>query len=165
MRQYGFTLISKLLAIAIFGTVMAAAIPTFRSLYLSVSLDSQANDLKDALNFARMEAIRRNSPVRVEAIDGDWLNGLNVRDVAGGQVLRTVTPDTNPAQINANAAAVTFRPSGFADAGKSFIYCDDRDNEKGFWLQVASSGRIKACTVAVEVCQSEVVDQQGVSCG
>ena len=165
MRQSGFTLISKLLAVAIFSTLVAAAVPTYRSLYMNISLDRQANDLRDALNFARMEAIRRNSAVRVEAIDGDWLNGLNVRDVSGGQVLRTSRPDTTPAQINASATEVTFMPSGFADTGKSFIYCDDRDNEKGFGLLVASSGRIKSCKLAVEVCQSEESQEEGVSCG
>jgi type IV fimbrial biogenesis protein FimT len=59
----GFTLIELLITIAIASILLAIAVPSFNGLIVGSRLTTQANDFVAAVNFARSEAIKRNSSV------------------------------------------------------------------------------------------------------
>lgn len=59
--QYGFTLVELMITLAIAVMLLVIAVPSFRSLTLSNKLTTAANDVVNAINVARMEAIKRNA--------------------------------------------------------------------------------------------------------
>jgi len=94
----GFTLIELLITIAIGSILLALAVPSFNSLIVSSRLTTQANDFVAAVNFARSEAIKRNSSVSLcrtgavggttcAAAAGAWRFWI-VRNAAGAVVRR-----------------------------------------------------------------------------
>jgi type IV fimbrial biogenesis protein FimT len=61
----GFTLIELMITIFIGALLLAIAVPSFQSTIASNRLATQTNDLVGALNYARSEAITRNTRVRL----------------------------------------------------------------------------------------------------
>jgi type IV fimbrial biogenesis protein FimT len=116
----GFTLIELLVTLAVLGIVMTLAAPSFVDFVRSNRLKSAAFDLVVSLNYARSEAIKRNTDATLTPAGGGWSGGWSVQ--AGGQTSKVFEA---PAGIQINPAAdgvawvnpVTFgrngRPSGF----------------------------------------------------
>jgi prepilin-type N-terminal cleavage/methylation domain-containing protein len=65
MRLHGFTLVEMLVVMAISAILVAAAVPSFRSIIASSRASSASGTLLSNLEFARSEAIRRNQNVTV----------------------------------------------------------------------------------------------------
>jgi type IV fimbrial biogenesis protein FimT len=59
--EHGFTLVELMITLAIAIILLVIAVPSFRSLTLSNKLTTAANDVVNAINVARMEAIKRNA--------------------------------------------------------------------------------------------------------
>ncbi len=57
----GFTLVELMVTIAVAATLLVIAVPSFRSIINSNRLTTAANTVVNALNVARMEAIKRNA--------------------------------------------------------------------------------------------------------
>jgi len=116
----GFTLIELLVTVAVLGVVMTMAAPSFVDLIKSNRLKSAAFDLAVSLNYARSEAIKRNTDATVTPAAGGWSSGWSVQ--AGGQTFKVFEAPPG-VQINPAAdgvawtAPVTFkrngRPGGF----------------------------------------------------
>ena len=117
----GFTLIELLITIAVLGIVMTMAAPSFVDLINSNRLKSAAFDLVVSLNYARSEAIKRNTDATLTPAGGGWSSGWSVQ--AAGQTFKVFEA---PAGVQINPAAdgaawtdpVTFkrngRPEGFS---------------------------------------------------
>lgn len=60
-RERGFTLVELMVTLAVAIVLLVIAVPSFRSLTLSNKLTTAANDVVNAINVARMEAIKRNA--------------------------------------------------------------------------------------------------------
>jgi type IV fimbrial biogenesis protein FimT len=63
--QHGFTLAELLAAMAVVAILVGIAIPTFRQFSASTRATAATNSLVTALATARMEALRRSTPVSV----------------------------------------------------------------------------------------------------
>lgn len=60
----GFTLVEMVITILIAAILVAIAVPNFRNLIVSNRLTTTANEIVDALNAARVEAVKLNAPVQ-----------------------------------------------------------------------------------------------------
>jgi type IV fimbrial biogenesis protein FimT len=141
----GFTMIELMITVALVAIVLSLAYPSFVSVINSNRLAGASNDLIGDLQYARSEAIRRNSRVSVCASadgstcgGGNWANWI-VRVGNPAEVLRTGSAK-QPVQLLASAAVgasgVTFRSDGMARTAAgllldaSFAACIPTTNPK-----------------------------------
>ena len=116
----GFTLIELLITVAVLGIVMTMAAPSFVDFINKNRLKSAAFDLLVSLNYARSEAIKRNTDATLTPAAGGWSSGWSVQ--AGGQTSK-VYEAPGGVQINPEADGVAWtdpvtfkrngRPGGF----------------------------------------------------
>lgn len=67
-RRAGFTLLELLVTMAIFGILMAMAIPGIRAWRSDLKIKEQAESVASGLKIARGEALRRNAAVRFNLV-------------------------------------------------------------------------------------------------
>ncbi|WP_109126182.1 GspH/FimT family pseudopilin [Dyella sp. C11] len=60
----GFSLIELIVTLVIASIILAFAIPSFRAMIIANRLTTATNDIVDALNTARVEAVKRNGNVQ-----------------------------------------------------------------------------------------------------
>lgn len=119
----GFTMVELLVTVALIAIVVALAYPSFVSVINNNRLAGATNDLIGDLQYARSEAIRRNTRVSVCASadgstcgGGSWANWV-VRVGNPAEVLRAGSAK-QPVQLLASGAVgaggVTFRSDGMA---------------------------------------------------
>lgn len=141
-RQRGFTLVELMITVAVAAIVLTLAIPSFEWTINSNRLSGSANELVNALQTARIEAIRRNRRTVVclsgnagaakpscstVAPDG-WITFVDADrngDYAGGDTLLMTSTLAAPVQAASSAAVagkVVFRSDGLArDAADTLL--------------------------------------------
>lgn len=77
-RQTGFTLIEAMVVISILAILAGLGTPAFREMIASQRVKNAASDLLSDMMLARSEAIRRNTPVTISAIDSSWSSGWTI---------------------------------------------------------------------------------------
>jgi type IV fimbrial biogenesis protein FimT len=130
-----FTLIELMVTIAVASVLLAIAVPSFNQLIVANRLTAQANEVVAALNFARSEAIKRNTRVsfcRVEPANPDvcanragaWRNWI-VAPAAGGDVVRRGVVNNFSGGIAVRSTLtgdqVMFGPEGLARTGGAIV--------------------------------------------
>ena len=122
----GFTLLELMITIAVLAIIVALAVPSFTSLLNSNRLSTGANNVVAGLQVARMEAVRRNTPVTFcrsanrtscQANTAAWASWLVIIP-ATNEVLQTAEIKA-PLQVSSTAAmaSVTFGADGIARDG------------------------------------------------
>ncbi len=71
----GFTLVELLVVVAVFAIIATIAAPNLRTLFLENRATTQVNQLVEALNVARSEAVRRNQAVTLCRVGETWADG------------------------------------------------------------------------------------------
>lgn len=115
MHSRGFTLIELLVALVVLGILLSIGMPAFGRIIDQQRIDSGLSSLTGSLNMARQEAVRRNRPVTLAAIEGDWGNGWlmfldsnhNGRHDAGETLLREIASDA-VVRIDANTPVASY---------------------------------------------------------
>jgi type IV fimbrial biogenesis protein FimT len=134
IRDRGFTLLELMFTVALAAIMLGVAIPSFREMSANNKLLTQSNDLVSAINYARSEAITRNSNITLCRATSDsavscatslapWTNWI-VR-TPGGVVVRRGTINTYAGSIslssNFTLDAVTFGADGMARTGGTLV--------------------------------------------
>lgn len=103
-RQRGFTLIELIVTVIVVAILTTIAVPSFRRLTLSNRLTTSANSVVEALNVARMTAVKRNASVQF-CSDSSTANGSdtlgNLCGSDGGAVYTVIGGTTDPQPVQA----------------------------------------------------------------
>lgn len=138
-RWRGFTLVELMVTIAIAAILTMIAVPSFQRLILSNRLTTSANALVDAVNTARLEAIKLNATTQFcgssTTNTGDTLGAACTQSGAvyalpqsattAGQVRAAPPGVTSPVQYSGTINAIRFSGQGFGYAptvGSNSLY-------------------------------------------
>ncbi len=98
----GFTLVEMMIALAILGLLILAALPEIRTWMQNTQIRTAAEGMVNGLQFARTEAVRRNTNIELEIIG---VSGWNV--TVDGQVIQSrASGEGSP------SAVLTIDPAG-----------------------------------------------------
>lgn len=116
-RQHGFTLVELLVTVTVVALGVMLAAPGASSMITNRKVQGAAQSILDGLNIARVEAVRRNAPVRF-AMNADG-RGWTVTHVGSGDTLQSFTSsDWSGLALTATpASGVTFMPTGLLQTG------------------------------------------------
>jgi type IV fimbrial biogenesis protein FimT len=134
-RARGFTIVELMITVAVAAILLIIAVPSFRNIINSNRLTTATNTLVNALNTARMEAIKRNASVQFcsnSATNNTSDNlGTGCGTDGGAVVLQTTSTTTTqvldsaqglvaPVQLSGDITAIRFNSQGIGyEAGTS----------------------------------------------
>ena len=151
-RHAGFTLIEVLVVVAILGIIAAMALPNFSVVLANSSVRSTADQLRDTVTRARLEALKRNAPVVVAANSG--VITLTV-SAFGSTPAFEITRFTVKASVS--DSSVTLEGSGRASEQGEFSVASPAYACKAaggpidcYRLQVFKGGVVRTCDPAKE---------------
>lgn len=107
-RARGMTLVELMVGIAIVAIALMFGIPSFAGWLGNTRIRSTAEALQNGLQFARAEAVRRDSPVRFQLVD--TLTNSCALSTTGPYWAVNLTASTTPAGACANATSDTASP-------------------------------------------------------
>lgn len=111
IHQAGFSMIEMMIAVAILAIVTAVALPSYTKFIANTQIRSTAESIKNGLQLARAEAVKRNAQVTFTlADDTSWELGCTIVD-----------DDNCPAVIQSKAA-------NEGSAGNINVELQDSDN-------------------------------------
>ena len=153
--QAGFTIIELLITVAIAGTLLAIALPSYQNQIKNNCLTNNVNALVTSMQLARSEATKRRATVSVSATNAgvaanEWGLGWTVWQDAdsdtvidAGEEIRVVslTCATTTMDETSNNSLFLYRPTGFIDREGVFSVCDDRAGATGRQLNISITGR------------------------
>lgn len=133
----GFTLVELMIVVVLLGIFASLAVPSFTAMIERNRLQSQADELKAFLLYARGEAVSRKASITVNVADNVW----SVRKSDNSE-LRRLKYNPDLANIQASADTLTFRSNGSTTAA-NFTVCHGDDTSTGMYLEVQASGAVK----------------------
>ncbi|MGH8571904.1 MAG: GspH/FimT family pseudopilin [Gammaproteobacteria bacterium] len=136
----GFTLVEMVVAVAIFGILVAVGVPSLRDISVNQRVKTATFDLYSSLVFARGEAIKRNANVDITPAGGVWTNGWNVRVQADATLLKTQGALSNMT-FTGPAAAITYRRDGRLASGAATLTVAGGSNVTMRCIAIALDGR------------------------
>lgn len=152
MKQAGVGLIQLMAGLALIAVAAQLAVPGFGQLVESQRRTEIANQLASALRSARTEAILRNTPVLVHAIDDNWSFGWRImleHKAAGGEygeVLQEhISSGKTPITGNFRGKPyVRFNGLGSAlTSNGTLLVCEIQKPISHYQIVVAASGRVR----------------------
>ncbi len=174
--QRGFTLPELMTVIAVAAILMVVAVPNLLSFVRSDTLSTTANNLVFALNYARNEAVKRDTVVSLcPSADGASCQTGSTSWASGWiAFLGTTSPPATVLQawpglpggftmvtkvftVTSSVGPITFQPSGltYANTGGlqssvssavEFILCDPRGAKYGVDMELLPTGRTETST-------------------
>jgi len=164
MEQAGFGLIQLMAGVALIAVAAQLAVPGFGKMIESQRRAEVANQLSSALRSARTEAIMRNTPVLVHAIDNDWslgwrimlepkaANGENtvLREHASAGKIPIIGNFRGKSYVRFNGLGAALTSNG------TLLVCETKQPISHYRISVAASGRVRTDTdkVSQQPCRS-----------
>lgn len=148
--QRGVTLVEVMIVVVIIGVLAALAVPSYRDMIERNRLKQAAESLKSDMQFARTEAIKRSTDLRLTLTGTtSWCYGIDDGNTAcacgtaGDCAIKTVNgADFQGITLNAaNSATFRFR-RGEAGAMGSTLSSTNYQAR----VVVSDTGRVKICT-------------------
>lgn len=152
-KRGGFTMIELIVTMSVASILAAIAIPSFVALSQGERRIAEVNDMVLALNYARSEAVKQNSPTGVSVTaNGSWAGGWNVCCSSTGTSVNTLPAIDSRSTLSASLAgtapvAVTFDSSGAqlpSTGTVLFTFCDSRGAASATAVEVNPRGHIQS---------------------
>lgn len=124
----GFSIVELMIAVVILGIIAGIGLPSFVGAIQNSRLNAAADDVVDALRYARSEAVQRNEEVRLTAA-GNYSGGWSVEVVDTAEMLRSYDGFGNGVACAACVGEISFNSRGMlvnvADAGDLEVVHDN----------------------------------------
>ncbi len=104
----GFTLVEMMIAVAIFGLLVMAALPEFRVWVQNTQIRTAGEGILNGLQLVRNEAVRRNTNMELEMVG---VSGWNAKIASTGQIVQS-----RPDGEGSGSATVAILPAGATKA-------------------------------------------------
>jgi prepilin-type N-terminal cleavage/methylation domain-containing protein len=152
-KRGGFTMIELIVTMSVVAILTAIAIPSFVAISQGERRIAEVNDMVLALNYARSEAVKQNSPTGVSVTaNGSWAGGWNVCCSSTGTAVNTLPAIDSRSTLSANLAGtapvvVTFDSSGAqlpSTGTVLFTFCDSRGAASATAVEVNPRGHIQS---------------------
>jgi prepilin-type N-terminal cleavage/methylation domain-containing protein len=152
-KRGGFTMIELIVTMSVVAILGAIAIPSFVAISQGERRIAEVNDMVLALNYARSEAVKQNSPTGVSVTaNGSWAGGWNVCCSSTGTSVNTLPAIDSRSTLTANLAGtapvtVTFDSSGAQVPSSGtliFTFCDSRGAASATAVEVNPRGHIQS---------------------
>ncbi|WP_370600723.1 GspH/FimT family pseudopilin [Pseudomonas nitroreducens] len=137
MGSAGFTLVELMIVVTLLAIFATLAVPSFTSTIERNRLQTQADELKSLLLYARGEAVSQKATITAAGSDDVW----SVKR-GDGDALRQLKSNPELTRIRASADEIKFRSNGTATA-TTLTICHNDDTATGLYLEVQASGAIK----------------------
>jgi len=163
--QNGFTMVEMLIVICIIAIMSALALPNYQTLNANNNATSLTVQLNASLRLAKVEAIRRNTPVQVCALSSPtnyvcnnsaitWQNGWMIYVPATSEVVKVFKPPATSAISIAPNALLVFSGTGLLQAGvgpntyTAYIFTIKPSScTKGYQLNIGLGGQTTSASV------------------
>lgn len=148
LRTKGFTLIEVLVALGVLLLLITLAVPALTGSVQGTKADTDIDDLRRALNFARMTAIDRGVSTRIRpTVQGSvWSSELTVYDSTGAEpnVLRVVPAMSSGATLTltSDVTNIDFNNLGGLSAPATPVTFNYVRGAQSRTLSVCLNGRI-----------------------
>ncbi|MBD0706417.1 MULTISPECIES: GspH/FimT family protein [unclassified Pseudomonas] len=148
LRTKGFTLIEVLVALGVLLLLITLAVPALIGSVQGTKADTDIDDLRRALNFARMTAIDRGVSTRIRpTVQGSvWSSELTVYDSTGAEpnVLRVVPAMSSGATLTltSDVTSIDFNNLGGLSAPATPVTFNYVRGAQSRTLSVCLNGRI-----------------------
>jgi type IV fimbrial biogenesis protein FimT len=149
----GFTMIELIVTMSVASILAAIAVPSFVAISQGERRIAEVNGMVLALNYARSEAVKQNSPTGVSVTaNGSWAAGWNVCCSSTGASVNTLPALDSRSTLTANLAGttpvtVTFDSSGAQVPSSGtliFTFCDSRGAASATAVEVNPRGHIQS---------------------
>jgi type IV fimbrial biogenesis protein FimT len=159
MERNGFSLLQLLVTLAVAGTLLGLAVPSFRAFLLDSRMTADVNAFVLAVQVARSEVAKRGRTVVVcRTLDRQRCDGAALDLAAGFMVFINEDDDYPPARgraepllyahereltgrISANRPFFEFRPRPRRSTNGTVVFCDERGAGAARAVIVSYTGR------------------------
>lgn len=154
-KQTGATLIELLIGIILVAILVALAVPSFRDWIQNSQVRTATDAINDGIQFARSEAVKRNSPVRWRLPTSDqagWVvEALNRNTNGWNQIqMRDAAEGTPNARVAASQTTITFLGNGFVSPlPNQPITIDVSNPTGGSCVSQSGAGEVRCLRVTV----------------
>lgn len=175
-RARGFTIVELMVGIVLLAILLAMGGPSFATWLQNSQIRNMSESLKDGLQLARAEAVRRNAPVRFQlmnSLDGscalstsgtNWIvsmddaagkcDSTNMADAAAPVAprviqARPVGDGSANATVSSNASSITFNGLGRVTSPAADVAIDVANPAGGSCLK--DSGQMRCLRVVVGI--------------
>ena len=148
-RDQGFTLVELMVVVTIVAISATLAAPGFSQMIANYRVRSGAESIVNGLNYARSEAVRRNSAVSFALVSGG--SGWTVSQVSPSTALQSRSDNDSPGTTVASSSvstSVAFIPTGLVQSGTQMTQVTVSSSTSGTdsrRINIFGGGLIRMC--------------------
>lgn len=155
----GFTLIEMMISISVLTILLLLGVPAFSGYIENSRIRAAAEQLKEAANHARTEAIKRNAPVVFAPQGTGWQTYIPGAGGVDDEILQEQSAGSGSAKVTQSKASVQFNGAGrVSDLTNLTLDVKSSGNScaveggpaRCLRLSISSGGQVRLCDPALK---------------